>query len=103
MRSTRHIVNHCEVTKVALSAENDKVFQLSPTQSRPLGHKDNKKPVEACPEWDIEDDYDEVLAKALAMIAENSTPLIALQEEEIEEMVEVDYSESEGGDYDCEA
>jgi hypothetical protein len=98
MRSKHHIVKHCKVTKVVLSAENDKVFQVSPTQSRPLGHRLNREPVPACPEWDIEDDYNEVLAEARKMIAENSAPLIVPQEEEEEEWVEVDYSESEGGD-----
>jgi hypothetical protein len=101
LQSKRHIVNHCEVTKVALSGENDKVFQVSPYKSRPLGHKDNTQPVDACPDWDIVDDYDEVLAKARKLIADNTAPLIVPEESE-EEDADDDYSESECSDCDGE-
>ena len=36
-RSVDHVVRHCDVSKVALSADNDKVFQVSPYQSHPPG------------------------------------------------------------------
>jgi hypothetical protein len=89
-RSTDHVVKHCEVTKVALSADNDKVFQLSPTESRPLGHYKNKDLVPPCPEWDLSDSEDEAVPLALELIAKGMIPLAAVtvdvpEELEIEE------------------
>ena len=89
-RSTDHVVKHCEVTKVALSPDNDKVFQLSPTESRPLGHYKNKDLVPPCPEWDLSDSEDEAVPLALELIAKGMVPPAAVtvdvpEELEIEE------------------
>jgi len=83
-------VMHCEVTKVALSAENDKVFQISPHESRPLGHYRNKEPVPPCPEWDLTDSEDEAVPLAMELLAKGQVPPSAvnvdtLEDPEIEE------------------
>jgi DNA polymerase type B, organellar and viral len=58
-RSFDHVVTHCTTSKVALSAENDKVFQISPHQSRPLGHfRNSLEVVPPCPDWDLSDSED---------------------------------------------
>ena len=44
MRSSRHQVTHRLITKRGLAADNDKVFQLGPFNSRPLGHWRNLLP-----------------------------------------------------------
>ena len=74
-RSIDHVVRHCDVSKVALSADNDKVFQVSPQHSRPLGHWRNKEPVQPCPQWDLEDSGDEAVPLARDMIAQSQIPL----------------------------
>lgn len=89
-RSKDHVVMHCEVTKVALSAENDKVFQISPYESRPLGHYRNKEPVPACPEWDLSDSEDEAVPLAKELLTKGLVPPTAVtvdiaEEPEIEE------------------
>ena len=38
MRSSRHHVEHRLIRKRGLTGDNDKVFQLGPSASRPLGH-----------------------------------------------------------------
>jgi hypothetical protein len=58
-RSFDHVVTHCKTSKIALSAENDKVFQVSPYESRPLGHYRNNEAVPDCPEWDLEESEEE--------------------------------------------
>jgi hypothetical protein len=73
-RSLDHVVKHCDVSKVALSAENDKVFQVSPFCSRPLGHFRNRDPVEPCPEWDLTDSEDEAVPLALEMLRKHVVP-----------------------------
>jgi len=77
-RSKDHVVKHCEVTKVALSAENDKVFQVSPYQSRPLGHYKNREPVPACPVWDLSDSEDEAVPLAHKLLANGMVPPCAV-------------------------
>ena len=44
MRSTRHQVEHRHITKRGLTGDNDKVYQLGPNASRPLGHWRNLLP-----------------------------------------------------------
>jgi hypothetical protein len=53
-RSVDHRVRHCDITRAGLTADNDKVFLVSPTESRPLGHHKNSEAVPPCPEWDLE-------------------------------------------------
>jgi len=77
-RSFHHIVKHCTVTKVALSAENDKVFQLSPYESRPLGHVRNKDVEQPCTDrenWDLLESVQEILTRARRLLAERRAPL----------------------------
>ncbi len=74
-RSVDHVVRHCDVSKVALSADNDKVFQVSPYCSRPLGHFRNKEPQPASPEWALEDSDDEAVPLAQQMIARGLVPI----------------------------
>ena len=62
MRSLDHRVAHLTTKKVALSAENEKVFQVSPYESRPHGHWRNKEPVPKCEEWDLSESEDEAHA-----------------------------------------
>jgi hypothetical protein len=94
-RSQDHIVKHCEVTKVALSAENDKVFQLSPQASRPLGHYKNSVPAPPCPEWDLADSEDEAVPLAKEMLANHQVSPAAVvvdasDDSEIEEVSDVE-------------
>ena len=58
-RSSNHIAKHCEVMRVGLTADNDKVFVLGPEASRPLGHYRNKELVEEDPNpiWDLGGDF----------------------------------------------
>ena len=44
MRSTRHQMEHRHITKRGLTGDNDKVYQLGPNASRPLGHWRNSLP-----------------------------------------------------------
>ena len=90
-RSINHIVMHCDVEKVALSADNDKVFQLSPYKSRPLGHWRNREPEEPCPEWDLEESDDEAVPLAEQLIASNAAPFVA--GEDVEESLPGDLDE----------
>lgn len=64
-----HIVQHCETTKIALSCENDKVFQISPGFSRPLGHYKNRDLQPVAEEWALEDD-EETVNLALKLLDE---------------------------------
>jgi hypothetical protein len=80
-RSSNHIVMHCEVEKVALSADNDKVFQVSPHKSRPLGHWRNREPEEPCSLWDLEDSGDEAVPLAEQMIADNTAPFVVAEDD----------------------
>ena len=52
-------MKHCEVMRVGLTADNDKVFVLGPEASRPLGHYRNKELVEEDPNpiWDLGGDF----------------------------------------------
>ena len=87
-RSSNHIVKHCEVMRVGLTADNDKVFVLGPEASRPLGHYRNKEVVEEDPRWELADDLIDndqyqILASArliydagLAGQAEDDVPLL---------------------------
>ena len=82
-RSVDHVVRHCEVSKVAPSADNDKVFQVSPPyHSRPLGHWRNKESVQPCPQWDLEDSGDEAEPLAREMIAKGQIPVAVREPEE---------------------
>ena len=100
-RSKDHIIKHCEVTKVALSAENDKVFQLSPTESRPLGHYKNSLPVAPCPEWDLSDSEDEAVPLALEIIASQQVPQAAIVVEDGGDDTEIEeVSDAESVDWD---
>jgi hypothetical protein len=67
-QSKDHVVKHCEVTKVALTCENDKVYHISPTCSRPLGHWRNRNPEPVDPEWALKVDQN-VIEMALEMLA----------------------------------
>ncbi len=42
MRSKRHVIETLEIDRKFLTAFNDKVFQVGPMFSRPLGHWRNK-------------------------------------------------------------
>jgi len=44
MRSRKHEMEHRHITKRGLTGDNDKVFQLGPNASRPLGHWRNSVP-----------------------------------------------------------
>ena len=85
-RSIDHVVRHCGVSKVALSADNDKVFQVSPYHSRPLGHWRDKEPVQPCPQWDLEDSGDEAVPLAREMIAKSQIPVARESEDDIAEV-----------------
>ena len=76
-RSINHVVKHCDVSKTALSGENSKVFQVSPYESRPLGHWRNLEAENSCPEWDLEDSDDEAVQLAKEMIAKGVLPPLA--------------------------
>jgi hypothetical protein len=99
-RSRDHIVKHCEVTKVALSAENDKVFQLSPQESRPLGHYQNSTPVPPCPEWDLADSEDEAIPLALEILASQQVPQAAVVEDVVADPEIEEDSDAESVDWD---
>ena len=80
---------------MALSAENDKVFQLSPQASRPLGHYKNSEPAPPCPEWDLADSEDEAVPLAMEMLANHQVSPAAVVEDagddsEIEEVSEAE-------------
>jgi hypothetical protein len=91
-RSIDHVVRHCGVSKVALSADNDKVFQVSPQHSRPLGHWRNKEPVQPCPQWDLEDSGDEAVPLARELIAKSQ---ISLRVQESEDDIATDSGSEE--------
>ena len=81
-------MKHCDVEKVALSADNDKVFQVSPYKSRPLGHWRNRGP--QAPEygsndWDPGDSEDEAAPLAKAMLAKGDVPPNAVVLDEMDE------------------
>jgi hypothetical protein len=73
-RSFDHVIKHCDVSKVALTAENDKVFQVTPYLSRPLGHFRNREPVPPCPEWDLTDSEDEAVPLAMELLRKHAVP-----------------------------
>ena len=68
-QSHDHIVQHCETTKVALSGENDKVYQVSPSFSRPLGHYKNRVLEPVAEDWALNED-EEVVELALKLLAQ---------------------------------
>ena len=68
MASEDHVVKHVEKTKVALSCENDKVYQVSPTCSRPLGHYRNRTLEPVAKVWALEVDP-EVIEMAEELLA----------------------------------
>ena len=80
-QASDHIVSHCEVTKVALSSENDKVFQVSPGCSRPLGHYRNKELEVVSEEWALSEREDEAveLAQKLLSAGRVSPPAISTE------------------------
>ena len=93
-RSLDHIVTHCDVEKVALSADNDKVFQLSPCKSRPLGHYKNTKREfdEPCNDWELDDSGDEAVQVVRNMCAQAPLAIVANAEElEIAELSDVEF------------
>ena len=102
-RSIDHVVKHCDVDKVTLSADNDKVYQVSPTKSRPLGHWRNKlpeAPEDACNDWNLDDSEDEAvpLAKALiakGVVSQNSVVVDEPEELEIVEDSDMDVDDCE--------
>jgi hypothetical protein len=49
LRSRNHVVERLQVSKRMLTAYNDKVFQLSAQESRPLGHWRNRQTTAAPP------------------------------------------------------
>ena len=71
-------MKHCDTTKVALSCENDKVFQTSPGSSRPLGHYKNKVLEPVAEEWALEDD-EETMKLALDLLAKGGVYPPAVQ------------------------
>ena len=77
-QSKDHIVKHCDTTQVALSCENDKVFQTSPGSSRPLGRYKNKVLEPVAEEWALEDD-EETVKLALKLLAEGGVLPPAVQ------------------------
>lgn len=98
-RSKDHVIKHCDVEKVALSAVNDKVFQVSPYESRPLGHYKNTEPVPPCPDWDLADSEDEAVPRAFELLAKGKAPLPAVI---VEQMDESDIEEMNNEPWDCE-
>ena len=95
-----HIVKHSEITKVALSAENDKVFQLSPYLSRPLGHYKNCDPLPPCNEWDLTDSEDDAVPQAVKLLAKGLVPPPAVTADVEEELVAAEDSEKDVSDMD---
>ena len=71
------------MSKVALSADNDKVFQVSPQLSRPLGHYRNTEPVQPCSLWDLADSGDEAVPLARELIAKSQIPVARESEDDI--------------------
>ena len=97
-RSFSHVVRHCTVTKVALSAENDKVFQISPRESRPLGHWRNKGVEQTCPEWDLPWE-DELMTAAKKLVESRRVPLAPpLEEEDGSELDDEEVDDEEVGE-----
>ena len=79
-QSQDHVVRHLEVTKVALSGENDKVFMVSPYASRPLGHWKNRSPEDpVCLEWVLDDNDDEILKRAQELLSRGEVLPPAIQ------------------------
>ena len=115
-RSFNHVVKHCTVTKVALSAENDKVFQVSPYESRPLGHVRNKEAEQRSSErdllhskekvlkWDALDSEENVLTLAKKLLADRRAPLPdpSVDDAEDEEASNCGSDVSGAGDDPCE-
>ena len=100
-RTFDHVVNHCDVEKVTLSADNDKTYQVSPYKSRPLGHWRNKLPEaaeDACNDWDLEDSEDEAVPLAKALVARGVVPQISVEVDEQEDLEIVDVSDMEVDD-----
>ena len=95
-----HIVKHSEITKVALSAENDKVFQLSPYLSRPLGHYKNCDPLPPCNEWDLTDSEDDAVPQAVKLLSKGLVPPPAVTADVEEELVAAEDSEKDVSDMD---
>ena len=83
-QSKDHVVKHCEVTKVALTCENDKVYQVSPTCSRPLGHWRNRNPEPVDPQWALEVNK-HVIETALEMLAKGQVipPTVTQDDDQI--------------------
>jgi hypothetical protein len=79
-RSVDHVVRHCQMTRKGLSADNDKVYMVSPYESRPLNHRLNHvKPNPPDNDWDLDDSDEELYNMALAnlpMIEEALDPNI---------------------------
>jgi hypothetical protein len=104
------------VTKVALSAENDKVFQVSPYESRPLGHVRNKEAEQRSSErdllhskekvlkWDALDSEQNVLTLAKKLLADRRAPLPdpSVDDAEDEEASNCGSDVSGAGDDPCE-
>ena len=59
LRSKNHVSQRLEITKKGLTAINDKVFQLSAVESRPLNHYLNREHVDSFPEGLPDGDVDE--------------------------------------------
>ena len=69
-QSQDYVVRHLGVTKVALSAENDKVYMVSPYASRPLGHCKNRLAEDpVCEEWALSAANDEILEQAQLLVS----------------------------------
>jgi hypothetical protein len=72
IQSRDHIPEHRLITKKCLTADNDKVFLLSPYASRPLGHKQNA--AESTSQWagfELEDE--EVVKQIDAVVRQMQT------------------------------
>jgi hypothetical protein len=78
-QSSNHVVQHRIMTKSCLTADNDKVFLLSPYASRPLGHHRNS--VDETQEgWEAPDPARDRLLRSLKLtVVEEAEPVVVAE------------------------
>ena len=80
MRPEDHVMQHRIIRKSCLTADNDKVFLLSPFASRPLGHKDNRLE-ESLEGWSAFELPEDKVLKALMITIEDETDAVLVDDE----------------------
>ena len=101
MVSKNHVKQHQLLTKSSLTADNIKVFQVSPSKSRPLGHYKNL-PLEdtaGWEPWELEED------RLLKELEQELTPpkdleIIGEEDEEDQDDSDYEFADDEFGDDD---